>query len=73
MANKHKYNQEKALKKNVIDNIEYKRGELILAYIGLAVGLWGVFFTTVVILFFMSQGLWGPTLEQFGVSPTILV
>ncbi len=72
MAKKHELSQEQALKKNVIDNIQYSRSALVLAYIGLAVGLWGVFFTTVIILFFMSQGLWGPTLAPFGVLPTIL-
>ncbi len=70
MTTKHELQQRKALKKNVLDDITYSKAQKVWAYIGLAIGLWGVFFTCVAILFFMTQNLWGPIVEF--TPPTIL-
>ncbi len=72
MAKKSEFAQRKALKKNVIDDITYTKAQKVWAYIGLAIGLWGVFFTCVAILFFMTQGLWGDAFNVDFTIPTIL-
>ncbi len=70
MTSKHELQQRKALKKNVLDDVTYTTAQRVWAYIGLAIGLWGVFFGFVFILFLMTQALWGPTVEF--TDPTIL-
>ncbi len=70
MATVNELQQKQALKKNVLDEITYTATQKAWAYIGLAIGLWGVFFTCVGILFFMTQGLWGPIVGF--TDPTIL-
>ncbi len=70
MTNKHELKQTKALKRNVLDDITYTKTQVVMAYIGLVIGLWGVFFTTVAILFLMTQNLWGPIVTF--TPPTIL-
>ncbi|MCD7714382.1 MAG: hypothetical protein LUI08_05610 [Prevotella sp.] len=70
MATKNELQQRHALKKNVLDDVVYTKAQKVWAYIGLAIGLWGVFFGFVFILFLMTQNLWGP-IVQF-TPPTIL-
>ncbi len=70
MANTNEYNVRKTLKKNVLDDIVYSKTQKVFAWIGLIVGLWGLFLTTVIILFSMTQGLSGPLLDF--TDPTIL-
>ncbi|MCD8282990.1 MAG: hypothetical protein LUC22_07040 [Prevotella sp.] len=70
MTTKNELQQRKALKKNVLDDIVYTKAQKVWAYIGLAIGLWGVFFTCVFILFLMTQNLWGPIVHF--TPPTIL-
>ncbi|MCD8288486.1 MAG: hypothetical protein LUC49_06565 [Prevotella sp.] len=70
MATKHELQQRHALKKNVLDDVVYTKAQKVWAYIGLAIGLWGVFFGFVFILFLMTQNLWGPIVEF--TPPTIL-
>lgn len=70
MSKKSELQQRKALKKNVLDDVTYTKAQKVWAYIGLAIGLWGVFFGFVFILFLMTQNLWGPTVEF--TPPTLL-
>ncbi len=56
-------NVEKQLKSHVLDNIEYSKGQIRVAYLGLIFGLWVVFFTCVALLFCMTHNYLGPTLE----------
>ncbi len=49
-------NNEKNLKKNVIDDIVYTKSQIRMAYAGLIIGLWVVFFSFVIFLFLQTRG-----------------
>ncbi len=72
MSEKSQYNQYKALKRNVVDDVVYSTRQKVVAWIGLIIGLWGVFFTCVAILFCMTQGIWGEHYEVSFTDHTIL-
>ncbi len=55
-----RHNAEKALKSNVLDDVTYTKKQVAGAYAGLIIGLWGVFFTTLVILFLCTRGVIPP-------------
>ncbi len=53
---------EKQLRAHVLDEVTYSKKQVVFAYIGLFIGLWGCFVTVVIILFCMTRGILGPTL-----------
>ncbi len=69
MSKKSEFNQRAALKKNVLDDVTYSKGQRILGWLGLIIGLWGVFFSMVAILFCMTQGLWGTSYDVTFTNP----
>ncbi len=69
MAKKSEFDQKKALKKNVIDDVTYTKTQKVIGWLGLAIGLWGVFFSMVAILFCMTQGLWGTSYDVSFTDP----
>ncbi len=60
-----KYSEtEKKLRANVLDDgVKYSKTTVVLSWIGLFVGLWGFFITTVIILYLMTRGYIGITLS----------
>ncbi len=55
MAKTNDHDMHKALKKNVLDDVTYTKKEVRIAWAKLILGLWGVFFFFLVILFLLSR------------------
>ncbi len=47
----------------MLDEPKYNKAQIIIAEIGLVIGLWGPFVTAVIILFLMTRGIIGPGID----------
>ncbi len=57
---------EMKLRANVLDDPKYSKKQIIIAEIGLVIGLWGPFVTATIILFLMTRGIIGLGVDSLG-------